>query len=91
MIAAAQQQQSFTVAKGSQSIAFTSSPPSRAVFGGSYTPAATGGASGNPVLFSIDASSDAGVCALDAAGTTRVVHRGGDVRDRRQPGRQRRL
>ena len=67
---AAQQQQSFTVAKGSQAIAFTSSPPSRAVFGGSYTPAATGGASGNPVLFSIDASSDAGVCVLDASGTT---------------------
>ena len=67
---AAQQQQSFTVAKGSQAIAFTSSPPSRAVFGGSYTPAATGGASGNPVLFSIDVSSDAGVCVLDASGTT---------------------
>ena len=67
---AAQQQQSFTVAKGLQAIAFTSSPPSRAVFGGSYTPAATGGASGIPVLFSIDASSDAGVCVLDASGTT---------------------
>ena len=61
---------SYTVAKGSQAIAFTSSPPSPAVFGGSYTPAATGGASGNPVVFSVDASSDPGVCSLNAAGTT---------------------
>ena len=62
--------ESFTVAKGSQAIAFTSSPPSPAVFGGSYTPSATGGASGNPVVFSVDASSDPGVCSLNAAGTT---------------------
>ena len=89
--AAAQQQQSFTVAKGSQSIAFTSSPPSPAVFGGSYTPAATGGASGNPVLFSIDASSDPGVCALDGSGTRVLFTGAGNVRDRRQPSRQRRL
>jgi hypothetical protein len=67
--AAAQVQQSFTVAKGSQAIAFTSSPPSPAVFGGSYAPTAAGGASGNPVLFSIDLSSDPGVCSLNAAGT----------------------
>ena len=56
--------------KASQAISFTSSPPSPAVFGGSYAPTATGGASGNPVLFRIDASSDPGVCVLDAAGTT---------------------
>jgi Bacterial Ig-like domain (group 3) len=49
-----------TVGKASQSISFTSSPPSPAVFGGSYTPAATGGGSGNPVVFSIDSSSAAG-------------------------------
>ena len=40
------------------------------MFGGSYTPAATGGGSGIPVLFSIDSSSDAGVCVLDSSGTT---------------------
>ena len=60
----------FTVQKASQAISFTSSPLSPAVFGGSYAPTATGGASGNPVLFRIDASSDPGVCVLDAAGTT---------------------
>jgi hypothetical protein len=67
---AAQQQQPFTITKASQAVAFTSTPPSPAVFGGTYAPTATGGASGNPVLFSIDASSDAGVCSLNAAGTT---------------------
>ena len=60
----------FRVQTASQAISFTSSPPSPAVFGGSYTLTATGGASGNPVLFTIDASSDPGVCVLDAAGTT---------------------
>ena len=53
-----------------QAIAFTSSPPSPAVFGGSYTPTASGGESGNPVVFSIDSASGAGVCSLNAAGTT---------------------
>ena len=67
--AAAQRQQSFTVVKASQVVAFTSSPPSPAVFGGSYALTATGGASGNPVVFSVDASSGAGVCVLDASGT----------------------
>jgi hypothetical protein len=67
---AAQQQQPFTITKASQAVAFTSTPPNPAVFGGSYAPTATGGASGIPVRFSIDASSDAGVCSLNAAGTT---------------------
>ena len=67
--AAGQQQQSFTVGKASQSISFTSTPPSPAVYGGSYTPAATGGGSGNPVLFSIDSASGAGVCSINSAGT----------------------
>ncbi len=68
--AAAQQQQSFTVVKAEQVVAFTSSPPSPAVFGGSYAPTATGGGSSNPVVFRIDSSSGAGVCSLDASGTT---------------------
>ena len=67
---AAQQQQSFTITKASQAVAFTSTPPNPAVFGGSYTPTATGGASGNPVRFNIDASSDPGACSLNPAGTT---------------------
>ena len=35
--------------------------------GGTYTPHATGGGSGNPVVFSVDASSTAGACSLSGA------------------------
>ncbi len=59
-----------TVLPIAQTVAFTSSPPSPAVFGGTYSPTATGGASGNPVVFSIDSSSGQGACALNPAGTT---------------------
>ncbi len=52
-----------------QSIAFTSTPPSPAVYGGSYTPAATGGGSGNSVTFSIDSSSTPGACSIGSSGT----------------------
>ena len=83
--AAAQQQQSFTVVKASQAIAFTSSPPSPAVFGGSYTPAATGGGSGNPVVFSIDSSSGAGVCSI-SSGTVSFTGAGTCVIDADQAG-----
>jgi hypothetical protein len=66
--AAPQQQQSFTIAAAltAQAITFTSSPPAAATVGGSYTVAATGGGSGNPVVFSIDASSAAGACSIAA-------------------------
>ncbi len=53
-----------------QAITFTSHPPTPADVGGTYTPTATGGASGNPVVFSIGASSTAGACTLSAG----VVH-----------------
>ena len=70
---------SYTVARGSQAIAFTSRAPTTAVAGGStYAVAATGGASGNPVTFSSTTSSvctvsgatvsfvGAGMCTIDA-------------------------
>ena len=41
-----------TVNKASQTITFTSTVPSSAVYGGTYTVSATGGGSGNPVTFS---------------------------------------
>ena len=53
--------------KASQAISFTSTPPAHPVFGGSYTVAATGGASGNPVVFSIDASSQPGACSIQGS------------------------
>jgi hypothetical protein len=47
-----------------QMITFTTTPPSPAVAGGSYTPAATGGGSGNPVTFSIGSATPTGACSL---------------------------
>jgi hypothetical protein len=50
--------------KGSQAITFTSTEPSPATVGGpTYTVTATGGASGNPVTFAIDAASSS-VCSI---------------------------
>jgi len=45
-----------------QSISFTA--PAAGVVGGSTALTATGGGSGNPVVFTLDASSGAGVCSL---------------------------
>ncbi|MDE3131392.1 MAG: hypothetical protein KGL16_09590, partial [Acidobacteriota bacterium] len=53
--AAPQQQQSFTVGKGSQTITFTSTPPANAAVGGTYTVTATA-SSGLAVTFTIDSS-----------------------------------
>ena len=47
----------------SQTIAFTTPPPATAAYNTSFTVAATGGASGNPVTF---ASSGIGVCSVTA-------------------------
>ena len=61
---AAQVQQTVPVGKGAQTIVFTSAAPTGAVVGGpTYTPTASGGGSGNAVIFSIDAS--ATYCCLD--------------------------
>ncbi len=73
--AAPQVQQSFAVGKGEQAINFTSTAPTAAVVGETYTPTATGGASSNPVVFTIDDSAaaicsiSAGEVTFDAAGT----------------------
>jgi MBG domain-containing protein len=58
---------SYTVLQGSQSIMFTSTPPANPVYGGTYLLTATGGASGNPVIFSIDPFSTIGACSLAGA------------------------
>jgi hypothetical protein len=63
-LAAPQAQQSFTVDKASQTITFTSSP-NNAFVAGTYTPTATGGASGNPVTFTIDAGASS-VCSISS-------------------------
>lgn len=63
---APQVQQAVTVAKRAQVITFT--VPGSGQVGSSATLSATGGASGNPVVFSLDATSGRGVCTL--SGTT---------------------
>lgn len=62
--------QTFTVGKGSQTIAFTSTAPSGATVGGAtYTVTATGGLSSSPVLFS---SATTGVCTVSGSTVTFV-------------------
>jgi hypothetical protein len=61
--AAPQVQQTITVsASGTQTITFPN--PGPGVVGQSATLTGTGGASGNPVVFSVDTSSGAGVCSV---------------------------
>ena len=55
--------QTVIVAPALQIIQFTSTPPTSAKVGGSYSVAATGGASGNPVVFAIDAGSS-NICTI---------------------------
>ena len=53
-----------------QTIAFTSTPAGPYYSGGTYAVSATGGASGNPVTFSIDAASTPGACAVSGSTVT---------------------
>jgi trimeric autotransporter adhesin len=82
--AAAQVQQTITVSPGSQAITF--SAPGSGVVGQSATLTATGGDSGNPVVFSVDASSGAGVCTVSGAngGTVNYLAAGSCVIDANQ-------
>jgi hypothetical protein len=67
-------QQAFSVAQGDQTITFGPAPTSPRV-GGSYTPTASGGGSGNPVTITVDTSTSAicsisgGIVSFNAVGT----------------------
>ncbi len=68
--AASQAQQTFVVGKGSQAVTFTSTAPAAAAVGGAtYNVAATGGASGNAVTFTIDATASS-VCSISGSTVT---------------------
>ena len=71
------------VGLASQSIVFT--PPAIGVVGGSVTLSATGGGSGNPVVFSVDSSSGSGVCTVSGA-TVSYLAAGSCVIDANQAG-----
>jgi virginiamycin B lyase len=69
-----------------QTITFTSTPPSPAVYGGKYTPVATGGGSGQPVTLSIDPASAAGACSINGSGVVSFTGVGTCVIDANQAG-----
>ena len=69
-----------------QAITFTSTPPINPVVGGSYLVSATGGGSGNPVAFSIDASSGSGVCSFSSESNLVFTGAGTCVIDANQDG-----
>ena len=82
---AAQVQQTVPVGKGAQTIVFTSAAPTGAVVGGpTYTPTASGGVSGNEVIFSIDASATS-VCSI-TSGVVTFTGAGSCVIDANQAG-----
>jgi hypothetical protein len=86
--AAPQAQQSFTIQSAglrSQTITFTSTPPVQATVGGTYTVAAKGGASGQPVVFSIDGTSTFWACSVSGA-TVSFLEPGTCVIDANQAG-----
>ncbi|WP_193613698.1 proprotein convertase P-domain-containing protein [Nocardioides lijunqiniae] len=56
------------VTQGPQTVSFTSSAPARPRVGNTFTVAAAGGASGNPVTFSVGSGSTNGACTV--TGTT---------------------
>ncbi|SEB47137.1 40-residue YVTN family beta-propeller repeat-containing protein [Nocardioides exalbidus] len=65
--------QTITVARGPQAITFTSVPPAGAAIGDSYPVSATGGASGQPVAYSVRSpevcSISGAVVSLESTGT----------------------
>jgi lysophospholipase L1-like esterase len=74
------------VTLASQSISFT--PPASGTVGGTATLSATGGASGNPVVFTVDPTSGTGVCQVSGTNGTTVSYTSGGncVIDANQPG-----
>ena len=82
---APQKTQTITVAKNAQTITFTSTPPSPASSGTTYTVAALGGGSGSPVTFSTAQP------GMHGGRVHRHLRRRRRLQRRRQPGRHRRL
>ncbi|HTW20902.1 MAG TPA: Ig-like domain-containing protein [Mycobacteriales bacterium] len=73
------------VAKAAQQVEFTSIGPTSPGLGDTYVPTATGGGSGNPVTFSIDASTTNNACSINS-GTVSFDHAGTCVIDADQTG-----
>ena len=66
-LVASQVQQTFTVAKQSQVLSFTSVAPTTAVYqGATYTPTVSGGASGNAISLTVDPAASS-ICSIAAS------------------------
>ncbi|MGA9334485.1 MAG: hypothetical protein WBV39_09420 [Rudaea sp.] len=78
------QSNSFMIVPADQTIVFTSSAPVAIVGGATYQPTATGGASGNPVIFTIDAIATS-VCTINS-GIVSFIAAGDCVIDANQAG-----
>ncbi len=74
------------IGKAPQYLSFTSTPPAAPHPGDQYQAMATGGASGNVVVFSIGGSSTAGACSTSAAGAVSFLKYGLCVVDADQSG-----
>jgi hypothetical protein len=82
---APQAQQSFSVNKAAQTVLFTSTAPTSEFVGGPYyTPSATGGGSGNPVVITVDGGSS-GFCTMTGANVS-FTAKGTCVLDANQAG-----
>ncbi|QMV72326.1 hypothetical protein HS961_05500 [Comamonas piscis] len=84
--AATQVQQTIEVGKLAQSLTFTSVAPANAKVGDTYTPAATGGASGNPVVFSVSGVPQAVTASITAKAAADVCSISGGVVSFSAPG-----
>jgi hypothetical protein len=65
-----------TVGKASQTVSFTSTAPTAAVVGSTYSPTATGGGSGNPIVFGTtggNCSISGGIVTMTHAGSCTVT------------------
>jgi outer membrane protein OmpA-like peptidoglycan-associated protein len=58
---------------GTQTINFTNSPPASPLVGTTYTVSATGGASGNPITFSVDHTSTSGCTVNSSTGVVTLT------------------
>ena len=83
--AAPEIQMTVTVHQGTQTVHFTSSKPGAAVVGQNYAASATGGASGQPVVITVDAATTNGACTV-GGGSVDLVHVGSCVIDANQAG-----
>lgn len=70
--ATATQTFTLTISKASQAISWT--PPTTGTAGNSTTLSATGGGSGNPVVFTVDTSSGPGVCSVSGINGTTLTY-----------------